>query len=195
MKLPEFDRVKPDLQHFVLVPITCMLVKNKSRTGFPWTDEEKTTARRAALDGVLVHDCCEMMGRPFSSVAPYYALVSALFRDAQYRWWMRKPTKDFPTPVTSIGDTPMKTIETKTFIAGADASKMSDTQIFRAIAALEGDIAKRNAINAKPKKLVAAIEQMHADISALVKYVDERDSVDDTPAPAVPPVVPTPYKA
>lgn len=187
MALPKFSTVKPDLQHFMLVPTDDMRVKNRARAGRSWTDEEKTTARRAALDGVPVNDCCEMLGRPFSSVAQYYQQAGILFRDAHYRFWMRVPTKDFPTPVASIGDTPMKTIETKTFIAGQDASKMSDTQIFRQIASLEADIVKLEAIKAKPKKLLAVIDQANADIAALVKYVDERDTVTDTPAPAIPP--------
>ena len=66
------------------------------------------------------------------------------------------------------------TIETKTFIEGIDAANLSDEQVFKKIASLENSIKVWSAIENKPKKLDALIEQTKADIKALVAYVDGR---------------------
>lgn len=52
---------------------------------------------------------------------------------------------------------------------------MSDAQIFSLIGELESKIKKLEGIEAKPKKLVAAIEALKADITKLVEYVDSRE--------------------
>lgn len=65
-------------------------------------------------------------------------------------------------------------IETKTFISGTAASTMTDAQIFARIAKLEESIETLNKIKAKPKKLVALVNQTQADIDKLVEYVDSR---------------------
>ena len=66
------------------------------------------------------------------------------------------------------------TIETKTFIEGIDAANLSDEQVFKKIASLESSIKAWGAIENKPQKLNALIEQTKADINALVSYVDGR---------------------
>ena len=65
-------------------------------------------------------------------------------------------------------------IETKTFIAGVDASTLTDIEIFNKIAELEVKADKWSKVQNKPKKLGKMIDEVHADIAALVKYVDER---------------------
>jgi hypothetical protein len=65
-------------------------------------------------------------------------------------------------------------IETKTFINGTDASAMTDAQIFSKIATLEAEHNRLDTIKAKPTKLVKVMEQITADIAALVTYVDGR---------------------
>ena len=67
-----------------------------------------------------------------------------------------------------------KNIESKTFIAGADAAKMTDQEIFTFMAKLEGDIERLEQIKHKPQKLLAAIALMKADVVALGEYVDSR---------------------
>lgn len=81
-----------------------------------------------------------------------------------------------PEPETLIKETTMSapTIETKTFIAGTDATHLSDADIFKKIAQLENEIKTMNAINSKPKKLLKVIEDTQADIDKLVAFVDAR---------------------
>lgn len=67
-----------------------------------------------------------------------------------------------------------KTIETKTFINGQDASTLSDQQIFDLIEILENEIKRAGAIKNRPEKLAELINQKEADIKALVAYVDGR---------------------
>ena len=69
-------------------------------------------------------------------------------------------------------------IETKTFINGADASELSDNQIFQRIAKLEGEMDKLVGIRAKSVKKDAAIAALQSDIDALVAYVDARETKD-----------------
>lgn len=64
--------------------------------------------------------------------------------------------------------------ETKTFIYGQDAVNLTDVQIFDKIEKLEAAAKRWDGIVNKPKKLGAMIETIHADIKALVEYVDSR---------------------
>lgn len=70
-------------------------------------------------------------------------------------------------------------IETKTFIAGQDASAMTDMQIFKFISKLEFDMASLSGIDNKPEKLKAHIKLMADDIMTLCLYVDNRDQPAD----------------
>lgn len=65
-------------------------------------------------------------------------------------------------------------IETKVFIDGMDASKLTDEQIFSKISQLETVIDGYAKIKNQPDKLKGRITAIEQDIKALVKYVDLR---------------------
>lgn len=65
-------------------------------------------------------------------------------------------------------------VETITFVYGTDAKDVTEDNIFTHIANLEGQIKNLEAIETKPKALVAKIESLRADIAALVKISDDR---------------------
>jgi hypothetical protein len=70
--------------------------------------------------------------------------------------------------------TPTKAIETITYVYGQPAKDVSDDQIFTHISNLEAQIKTLNAIENKPKKLVAQVASLQAEIDALVALVDAR---------------------
>lgn len=65
-------------------------------------------------------------------------------------------------------------ITTKTFLNGVDLATRPDAEIYDAIAQQEADIKTLEAINAKPKRLVAEIEKRKAGIAALVAFLDSK---------------------
>lgn len=66
-----------------------------------------------------------------------------------------------------------KFFETKHFLNAQDISQMSDEQIYAAISKKEADIAKLEAINTKPKRLIAQIEEAKGELTALVAHLDK----------------------
>lgn len=70
---------------------------------------------------------------------------------------------------------------TQTLLNGADISKMSNDQIYAAIAAKKAQIDALAKIEPKPARLVKEIDAATADLNALVKYLDDQDAVK-TPA-------------
>ena len=68
----------------------------------------------------------------------------------------------------------MLNITTKTLINGDDIAKKSDDELFEAIAQAEAEIAKLNAIQSKPKALVAKVDELKAGIAALVSHMDAK---------------------
>lgn len=158
----------------------------RSRHGKPWQlieDENLATLFRGGSDPPLM---CATMQRPASGILSrlcklrllrlhgtdhwtyYYAEVPIMNDEALIR-----PVK---SPIV-CKDTTMSTptIETRILIQGRNAAAMSDAQIFDLIGEIEGKITKLEAIKAQPKKLVAAIEALKADIAKLVEYVDIRE--------------------
>lgn len=75
-------------------------------------------------------------------------------------------------PMAAIINIPA--VETKTFVYGQDASQVSDATIFNTIANLEKEIESLGKIENKLKALVKRIEDLKADIAALVKLSDDR---------------------
>ncbi len=65
-------------------------------------------------------------------------------------------------------------VQVRTFVNGVDASTLSDDQVFKTIGNLEGEIAKLEAIQNKPKALTARIEKFKQDIQDPVDLLDER---------------------
>jgi uncharacterized small protein (DUF1192 family) len=66
-------------------------------------------------------------------------------------------------------------IEQRTFVYGRDAKDYSDTEIVALIKQLEDEIERCKAVKNKPKSLKKSIEQMQANIQALVELSDSRE--------------------
>lgn len=79
-----------------------------------------------------------------------------------------------PENETAPKENAMMTIETKTFVNDVDASTLTDTQLFDAIAQAEAAIAAKEAIKNKPEKLRAEIDRLNKYIADLVAYIDNR---------------------
>lgn len=67
-------------------------------------------------------------------------------------------------------------ITTKTFMNGVDLGTRPDAEIYDAIAQQEADIKLLEAIENKPKKLVAEIAKRKAGIAALVAHLDSKEA-------------------
>ncbi len=76
-----------------------------------------------------------------------------------------QPTKEQPI---------MLTITTKTLINGEDIAKKTNDELFEAIAQAEIEIARLQAIKAKPKALLAKIADLQLGIAALVAHMDAK---------------------
>jgi len=66
-------------------------------------------------------------------------------------------------------------ITTVTLVNGADVSKMTDATIYGLIASEEGKIKELDAIQNKPKRLLAEIVKRQGGIAALVNYLDSKE--------------------
>ena len=71
-------------------------------------------------------------------------------------------------------NTPIKSIESKTFINGIDAAGFTDAQLFEMIKATEREIKDLQTIENKPEKLVKQIADKNDLLKKLVAYVDAR---------------------
>lgn len=65
-------------------------------------------------------------------------------------------------------------ITTKTLVNGTDVKELDDSTIYNLIADQEAEIKRLEAIENKPKKLVAEIGERRAGIKALVDYLDSK---------------------
>lgn len=86
-----------------------------------------------------------------------------------------------PCPEVFLNPTPKKEkidmtklIENKTFVKGADAAKMSDEEIFTAIAEVEAEVNKLSEVKTQSKKLQSRIDQLKDQAAKLAEYVDNR---------------------
>lgn len=127
-----------------------------------------------ACPGMSFQEICDAMGRSYSAVAAKLSERGYVRYDPTTGCYCgNRPSN--PQPTTTKEETMNNaTIETKTFIAGIDATTLSDEQIFKHIAKLEGEVDKLKAIRTVSKKLQAAIAKMEEDLVALVDYVDNR---------------------
>lgn len=66
-------------------------------------------------------------------------------------------------------------ITNKTLINGVDIKDFKDSEVYDLIAAQEAEIARLEAIKAKPKKLVAEIAKRQEGIAALVAHLDSKE--------------------
>lgn len=69
----------------------------------------------------------------------------------------------------------MYKVETLTLVGGQPAKNLSDDELFNAIHVIEGQIKHLEAIETKPKKLLAKIDDLKKGIADLVALVDSRE--------------------
>lgn len=65
-------------------------------------------------------------------------------------------------------------VKTLTLVGGIDFATMNDQAVYDKIAALEARVEQLDKIKTKPASLKAEIDQINANIAALVKLADER---------------------
>lgn len=148
-----------------------------SNSGKKWSSEELALLRHNYNLGLDLTEICTRHKRPKSGVLNKLCELRLLrYNAVGYNYIVVAKPKNKPeTQVTEKESTMSNAnIETKVFIQGKDASEMTDAQIFSLIAKLESEQDKLSQIKNKPKKLVAAIEALTADIQKLVDYVDAR---------------------
>jgi hypothetical protein len=154
--------------------------QGRANHGVRWTAEHFTELHNWWCNTTIPFEgICNSMGRSHSSIIAKLAERGYVKYDISTGGYAYNPAargKDTtqPQPTTPKEETMTANIETKTFIAGTDAANMDDTQIFRYIAKLEGEIDRLKAIRAGSKKLQAAIAKLEEDVQALVEYVDGR---------------------
>lgn len=140
-----------------------------------WTEEHKEALRNMFHSGDTLQEICEQLQRPADGTINKMVQLRLIHYDAVTNIYTRCHTQPKAKPTQPEEPTMTHaTIETKTFIEGIDAANMGDEQIFKKIASLENSIKAWSAIENKPKKLDAMIEQTKDDIKALVAYVDGR---------------------
>jgi hypothetical protein len=88
MLTPKFDPACPDNRHFKR--ITPETIRNIVRYGTHWAAQDEARVRENALAGMSIKDCCEAMGRPWSSIASRYVAAGVAFQDLRYRLWQRR---------------------------------------------------------------------------------------------------------
>lgn len=82
-----------------------------------------------------------------------------------------------------------KFISTKTYVGGVDFDNMNDDTVYARVAAMEAEVEQLEKTKTKPASLVARIDQIKANIKALVELADARytkkkakDDADAAPA-------------
>lgn len=157
----------------------------RARHGLPWTNQELARLTELYMGGRNLKEMSAFLQRPADGVINklrHLDLINYdLINHSYYRVVMPNDGTDpntFHVPPQLPKETTMNTttpaLEVKTFIFGDDATNMADSEIFAKIASIEGKIADLDKIQTKPKKLVAVIDGMRADIQKLVDFVDAR---------------------
>lgn len=147
--------------------------------GARWTPEDYEKLRRLWFDTKEpFSNVCNAMGRSWSAVIAKLSEQGWVKYDdslSGYTYCRNNATEvnEFESATTKE-NTMTANIETKTFIAGIDASTMDDTQVFQHIAKLEREIDKLVGIRTKSTKLAAAIKALEKDVADLAAYVDAR---------------------
>lgn len=150
----------------------------RANHGCIWTHEHLSRLEELFHQGASLQEMCEDLQRPADGTLNKLLQKKLVRRDLISNVYYRVRRRPQALPPQAPEDITMTqaapVIETKTFIEGIDAANLSDEQIFKKIASLEISIKTWGAIENKPKKLDAMIEQTKADITALVSYVDGR---------------------
>lgn len=147
--------------------------------GRVWTLSQREELRRLWHEGTPTKDICDGMGRSYRSIVlklEYFKLVKFDPMTGSYHSVDEVQVEPSAVHQQTKENIMAANIETKVFINGADASGLSDNQIFQHIAKLEMEMDKLIGIRAKSVKKDAAIAALQADIDALVAYVDARES-------------------
>lgn len=165
----------------------------RARHGKPWEQEEvedlcykfRRMVGQFFLSGapVCLIKLANEMQRPIAGIMPKLVSHGLVHESANgnFQFSLREVLSGFNPPEHQPKETTMTkavttpTIATRTFIQGVDAANMTDDDIFKKIREIEQQIADLDAINAKPKKLVARIEALQEDVKKLVEYVDSRE--------------------
>lgn len=156
--------------------------------GRPWLTDELDNLKRWFLEGNTIEELITKSERSASGVIPKLK-AAGLISDqcVNTRTWgydyyyavdipciehPKQPKQPEPIePKTIMAEANIKTL---ILIQGVDAAQKSDDDIFKLIAKLEQEAASLNNISNKPKKLLAKIKEIEADIDKLVEFVDAR---------------------
>lgn len=166
--------------------------------GYVWVPNELDKLYRYFEAGITLFELCRALERPALGVVARL-IKAGLIKETPAGVYEVASLTPRPDPLPSSPDfsdikdaremqaansdakcantTSAANIETLTLIGGINAATVSDDSIFHRIAQLESEIETLSAIKTKPKKLEAKIKGLQADIQALVKYVDERESL------------------
>lgn len=140
-----------------------------------WNPELLSQVKGDFLAGHTVIQIAKKQGRALGSIIPKLVDLQLVQFDPSSNSY-HSLVNTFGQPIKQEEPEMTKTIETVVMINGADASKLSDGQIFDLIGSIEGQIDRLSKIKAQPKKLVARIKELQDDIQKLVEYVDNRET-------------------
>lgn len=154
----------------------------RKRHGMIWTQEEYEKLRDHFDNGLTLRTMCDLMARPADGIVAKLKQLGLIYIDNASGQYLRRHP-----PVNCVQQSESESImndntktaasanfELKTLIQGRDGSQMTDAEIFRVIAKLEKEQEALESVKNKPKKLLAAIEALKAEIQSIVNYVDER---------------------
>lgn len=162
--------------------------ERRERHGYPWEKHEFDELRRLFRMETSLQYICSSMKRSAAGVLPKLKglglIAYSSSDDCYYRVTQPEPGASGatnPNPETKeeimlkINVPAAATIETKTFIAGVDASTLTDEQIFTRIAEIESQLRHYDTISTKPAKLVELMSRLKLDTAKLAAYVDGRE--------------------
>lgn len=153
----------------------------RKRHGLIWTQEEYNKLRDHFDNGVSLRTMCDLMARPADGIVAKLKQLGLIYMENATGQYLRRHP-----PINCVQQSESESImnettkpapanfELKTLIQGRDGSQMTDAEIFRVIAKLEKEQEALESVKNKPKKLVAAIEALTAEIKSIVDYVDAR---------------------
>ena len=152
----------------------------RARHGKVWEQSELGIAADMFCAGYSLEQICVRLQRPALGVLNQLCELELLRRERPHpaRWDHVYIVRSLNRPTTPKEITMNKTaiieITTKTLVNGIDVKDLDDSAIYDLIARQEAEIKRLEAIENKPKKLVAEIEKRRAGIKALVDYLDSK---------------------
>jgi len=156
-----------------------------ARYGLTWHEPELELLRSLYNEGVSVLDICSKMERPAAGILSKLTTIGFVRHSADGNYYCvvdsdqvssSAPVQDDGNIKQIQGEVEMaNNIETVVMIRGVNAADKTDDEIFELIRMLESSTEGLERIVNKPNKLRTKIEQIKADIIALVSYVDSRE--------------------